>query len=102
MVTQTDEQKQISTLYQLPSGNYAQKALFIPTVSILRTALQALITGSTVADNTIYNITDAVGDTAVIQVDGQGTNTISSGAINVTTKQRGTYDITTDIFTPNT
>jgi hypothetical protein len=66
--------------------------------SINVAALQALQTGSTISTTTFYNVTNAVGSTRVLQVYAIANNTNVVWAIDVTTGEIGTYDITGDVF----
>lgn len=99
---QTPEQQKESTLYQEPTTNWAIKSFVVPYINILRAALQTTISGSAVVKYTLYNITNAVGNTITVQVEGIDATNISQGAIDMNTGQFGTYNITTDVFTPNT
>lgn len=62
------------------------------------TSLQALQTGSTISTTTFYNVTNAVGSTRVLQVYAIANNTNIVWAVDVTTGEIGTYDITGDVF----
>ena len=66
--------------------------------SINVATLQALQTGSTLSTTTFYNVTNAVGSTRVLQVYAIANNTNVVWAIDVTTGEIGTYDITGDVF----
>jgi len=66
--------------------------------SINVAALQALQTGSTISTTTFYNVPDAVGATRVLQVYAIANNTNVVWAVDVTTGEIGTYDITGDVF----
>jgi len=66
--------------------------------SINVAALQALQTGSTISTTTFYNVTNAVGSTRVLQVYAIANNTNVVSAIDLTTGEIGTYDITADVF----
>jgi len=66
--------------------------------SINVAALQALQTGSTISTTTFYNVTNAVGSTRVLQVYAIANNTNIVWAVDVTTGEIGTYDITGDVF----
>ena len=66
--------------------------------SIIVTALQALQTGSTISTTTFYNVTNAVGSTRVLQVYAIANNTNVVWAVDVTTGEIGTYNITDDVF----
>ncbi len=67
--------------------------------SINVAALKALQTGSTLSTTTFYNVTNAVGSTRVLQVYAIANNTNVVWAVDVTTGEIGTYNITGDVFT---
>jgi len=66
--------------------------------SINVATLQALQTGSTISTTTFYNVNNAVGSTRVLQVYAIANNTNIVWAVDVTTGEIGTYDITGDVF----
>ena len=67
---------------------------------VLRTALQAAISGSTLKPKSFYLITNAVGSTRALIVQASAVNSIYSYAIDVATGQMGVYNIAADTFVP--
>ena len=66
---------------------------------ITAAALLALQSTSAISTTTLYNVTNAVGSTLVLQVYAIASNTNVVYAIDVATGAIGTYNITTDTFT---
>jgi outer membrane lipoprotein-sorting protein len=66
---------------------------------ITAAALLALQSTSAISTTTLYNVTNAVGSTLVLQVYAIANNTNVVYAIDVATGAIGTYNITTDTFT---
>ena len=64
--------------------------------------LQGLQSTSSLSTTTLYNVTNAVGNTLVLQVYAIANNTNVVYAIDVATGAIGTYNITTDTFTATT
>ena len=64
--------------------------------------LQGLQSTSSLSTTTLYNVTDAVGNTLVLQVYAIANNTNVVYAIDVASGTIGTYNITTDTFTATT
>ena len=71
-------------------------------ISTTVTGLQGLQTTSSLSTTTLYNVTDAVGNTFVLQVYAIANNTNVVYAIDVASGTIGTYNITTDTFTATT
>ena len=67
--------------------------------NITVTSLQGLQSTSSLSTTTLYNVTDAVGNTLVLQVYAIANNTNVVYAIDVASGTIGTYNITTDTFT---
>ena len=68
-------------------------------ISTTVTGLQGLQTTSSLSTITLYNVTDAVSNTLVLQVYAIANNTNVVYAIDVASGTIGTYNITTDTFT---
>lgn len=71
-------------------------------ISTTVTGLQGLQTTSSLSTTTLYNVTDAVGNTLILQVYAIANNTNVVYAIDVASGTIGTYNITTDTFTATT
>ena len=71
-------------------------------ISTTVTGLQGLQTTSSLSTITLYNVTDAVSNTLVLQVYAIANNTNVVYAIDVASGTIGTYNITTDTFTATT
>lgn len=71
-------------------------------ISTTVTGLQGLQTTSSLSTTTLYNVTNAVGNTLVLQVYAIANNTNVVYAIDVASGTIGTYNITTDTFTATT
>ena len=71
-------------------------------ISTTVTGLQGLQSTSSLSTTTLYNVTDAVGNTLVLQVYAIANNTNVVYAIDVASGTIGTYNITTDTFTATT
>jgi hypothetical protein len=71
-------------------------------ISTTVAGLQGLQTTSSLSTTTLYNVTDAVGNTLILQVYAIANNTNVVYAIDVASGTIGTYDITTDTFTATT
>jgi hypothetical protein len=71
-------------------------------ISTTVAGLQGLQTTSSLSTTTLYNVTDAVGNTLVLQVYAIANNTNVVYAIDVASGTIGTYNITTDTFTATT
>jgi hypothetical protein len=65
-----------------------------------RTTLLSLIENNKLAPNSLYRITNASSGTRVVSVQANGNNSFFPYAFDVSTGQSGTYNITTDTFTP--
>lgn len=71
-------------------------------ISTTVAGLQGLQSTSSLSTTTLYNVTDAVGNTLVLQVYAIANNTNVVYAIDVASGTIGTYNITTDTFTATT
>lgn len=71
-------------------------------ISTTVTGLQGLQTTSSLSTTILYNVTDAVGNTLILQVYAIANNTNVVYAIDVASGTIGTYNITTDTFTATT